>query len=187
CYEKLEMMDEARTYYKKAVKLAPQMSQGWYGIALTLEFEERWYESIHYIRKALEYDDHNSDYWVLLGDCEYKLNNIAEAEECYKKALDHEPENLDAWLAFSIYFEEENRMEEAIHITAEAMKFHPECSELYYRIVCLHYLDGRPKEAYTQLEIALAKDYSYHKALFEMLPELKYDSTILQIIEQRKL
>ena len=137
----------------------------------------------HYLRKALENDDHNSDYWVLLGDCEYKLSNIAEAEECYRKALVHEPENLDAWLAFSIYFEEENRLEEAIEITTEAIKFHPSASELYYRIVCLHYLDGKLKEAYAQLEIALSKDYSYHKLLFEMLPELKNDLTVLQLIE----
>jgi tetratricopeptide (TPR) repeat protein len=162
------------------------MSQAWYGIALTLEFEERWYESIHYIRKALECDGNNSDYWVLLGDCEYKLNNIAEAEECYRKALDHEPENLDAWLAFSIYFEEENRLEEAIEITAEAIKFHTSTSELYYRMVCLLYLAGKLKEAYAQLEIALNKDYSYHRMLFEMMPELKNDLTILQLIEQQK-
>ncbi|MBL0342081.1 MAG: tetratricopeptide repeat protein [Bacteroidetes bacterium] len=121
CYEKLEQMDDARTYYKKAVKILPDMAQAWYGIAITLEFEERWYEAIHYVRKAIEKDEHNSEFWLLLGDCEYNLNNIAEAGECYIKVVEEEPELIDGWLSYAHYLTETGNADEAIQITEKAL------------------------------------------------------------------
>lgn len=46
-------MDEARQYYKKAVKLDSNMGDAWFGIGVTLDFEERYFESLHFYKKHL--------------------------------------------------------------------------------------------------------------------------------------
>lgn len=186
CYEKLEQMDEARTYYKKSVKLLPEMAQAWYGIALTLEFEERWYEAIHYVRKAIEKDATNADYWLLLGDCEFNLNNIADAGECYAKVTEELPANIDGWLSYAHFLTETGNADEAVTLTERALGFHPECAELHYRQMVNLYCTGDLKQAYLQLETAMDKDLGALNMIFELLPSLQNDQQIIQLISNKR-
>src|SRR5688572_19731284 len=186
CYEKLELMDEARTYFKKCVKLIPDMAQAWYGIAITLEFEERWYEAIHYIRKAIEKDELNGEYWLLLGDCEFNLNNLSEAETCYIKVTEDEPDLVDGWLSYAHFLTETGKSKEAIEVTGRALVFHSDCAELYCRQSVNHYVAGNTKEAYLIFETALDKDADAGQVVFEMLPDLKKDKVILNLIHNKK-
>ena len=158
CYEKLEQMDEARTFYKKAVRMIPDMAQAWYGIALTLEFEERWYEAIHYVRKAIEKDRTNPDYILLLGDCEFNLNNIAEAGECYVAVTTEFPSSIDGWLSYAHFLTETGNPDEAVDIIRFAINIHPECGELYYRQMVNLYACGRTAESYEHLSTAMEMD-----------------------------
>lgn len=186
CYEKLEKMEEARTYYKKAVKILPDMAQAWYGIAITLEFEERWYEAIHFVRKAIEKDEHNGEYWLLLGDCEFNLNNLNEAGECYIKVVEDDPGLIDGWLSYAHYLVETGRQDDAIEITEKALTFHPECVELYYRQTANLYSAGALKESYEVLETALHRDISSIHVLFEMMPALRNDQVIINLIANKR-
>jgi tetratricopeptide (TPR) repeat protein len=186
CYEKLGQMDEARTYYKKAVKILPDMAQAWFGIAITLESEERWYEAIHYVRKAIEKDEHNGEYWLLLGDCEFNLNNITEAGECYIKVVEDDPGLIDGWLSFAHFLTETGKQDEAVEITEKGLTYHPECAELYYRQTANLYSAGALQEAYEMLEVALLKDIDSSQVLFEMLPALQNDQVLLKIIANKR-
>ena len=87
CYEKLEQMQEARAYYKKAVKLDGELGDAWFGIGVTLDFEDRYFESLYYYKKALAIDDQNPDYWFAIADARYKLNQIEESELPMKRWL----------------------------------------------------------------------------------------------------
>ena len=162
------------------------MAQAWYGIAITLEFEERWYEAIHYVRKAIEKDEHNSDFWLLLGDCEYNLNNISEAGDCYIKVVEEEPDLVDGWLSYAHFLTETGNSEEAIHITEKAMLFHPDSTDLVYRQTANMYSAGRIKDAYVLLDIALDKDPESIQLLFDMLPDTQNDQHILNQIKNKK-
>ena len=61
CYEKLEQMDEARSFYKKSVKMDPKLADAWFGVGVTLDFEERYFEALHFYKKALDLDLTNPD------------------------------------------------------------------------------------------------------------------------------
>jgi tetratricopeptide (TPR) repeat protein len=186
CYEKLERMDEARTYYKKAVKLLPEMAQAWYGIALTLEFEERWYEAIHYIRKAIEKDPGNPEYILLLGDCEFNLNNLTEAWECYCRVTEEEPSYIDGWLSLAHFLTETGNPQEAVNVTDKALTLMPECAELIYRQVVNLYCAGYLNEAYEYMETAMDKDFSHLGMVFELLPSLRNDQTMMNLVNNKR-
>jgi tetratricopeptide (TPR) repeat protein len=136
------------------------MAAAWFGIAITLEFEERWYEAIHYVKRALELNSENGEYWFLLGDCEREMNNLEEAEECYRKAIEYNPDNIDIWFEFADFLYQNNRLFEAIEITASGIKFHVDSIELQIRLVMYLYVDGQLKEAYNHFEDVLDKENS---------------------------
>src|SRR5690606_6073060 len=75
CYEKLELMDEAREHYRKAVKLDPLLADAWFGIGVTLDFDDRYFESLHFYKKALELEDSNPDYWFAIDRKSTRLNS----------------------------------------------------------------------------------------------------------------
>ncbi|MBL0072170.1 MAG: tetratricopeptide repeat protein [Bacteroidetes bacterium] len=160
--------------------------QAWFGIAITLESEERWYEAIHYVRKAIEKDEHNGEYWLLLGDCEFNLNNITEAGECYIKVVEDDPGLIDGWLSFAHFLTETGKQDEAVEITEKGLTYHPECAELYYRQTANLYSAGALQEAYEMLEVALLKDIDSSQVLFEMLPALQNDQVLLKIIANKR-
>jgi tetratricopeptide (TPR) repeat protein len=186
CYEKLEKMDEARTYYKKAVRMLPEMAQGWYGIALTLEFEERWYEAIHYVKKALEKDPAHPEYLLLLGDCEFNLNNLSEAWECYQRVTEDEPSYIDGWLSLAHFLTETGNPQEAVNMTDKALGLLPECAELIYRQVVNLYCAGYLNEAYEYMETAMEKDFSQAGMVFELLPSLRNDQFMMNLINNKR-
>jgi tetratricopeptide (TPR) repeat protein len=179
-------MDEARSFYKKSVKLLPEMAQAWYGIALTLEYDDRWYEAIHYVRKAIEKDESNPEYWLLLGDCEFNLNNLTEAAECYMRITEDSPSYIDGWLSYAHFLTETGDPAKAITETEKAILLHPECPELWYRQVINLYSDGQIQESYICMSSALELDDSQFNMVFELMPSLKQDQILIQLIQNKR-
>lgn len=182
CYEKLEKMDDARTFYKKAVRLLPEMAQAWYGIALTLEFEERWYEAIHYVKKALEKDPGNPEYLLLLGDCEFNLNNLNEAFECYRQVTVDEPTFIDGWVSLSDFYIETGNPQEAVNVMNTGLFYNPGNAELLYHQVVNFYCTGELEDSYVYLQQAMEADASQVSLIFELLPAIRNDQHIINII-----
>jgi tetratricopeptide (TPR) repeat protein len=183
CYEKLEKMDEARDFYKKATKLNPYLAEAWFGIGITLDFEDRLYEAVHYIRKALELDANNPEFWFALGDIECKSGNVVIAEQAYQKVIELAPDDPDIRLDYSALLMEQSRNDESIEILAEGIKYNPDNSELYYRLAFYQYIAGNKHEAYVVLADALMLNHEQHTLLFEYLPQLADDVTIMQMID----
>jgi tetratricopeptide (TPR) repeat protein len=134
------------------------------------------------VRKAIEKDELNGEYWLLLGDCEFNLNNLSEAESCYQKVTEDEPDLIDGWISHAHFLVETGRSDEAIQITDKALGLHPDSTELLCRQVVNHYVSGSPKEAYRFFATAIDKDTDAGQILFEMMPELKLDQVILSLI-----
>ena len=162
------------------------MSQAWFGIGVTFEEEDRWYEAIHYIKKAIELDDQNGEYWLGLGDCEYRLNNYEEAEECYRKVIDFDPENEDGWISYSELLAELNRPFEASEIINTALFYHHDNQELRYRQVVYLYQAGYQQDAYVRFAETMEKYPTGFAIIFELLPSLEFDTHIGDIIRNNR-
>ncbi|HEU4719066.1 MAG TPA: tetratricopeptide repeat protein [Bacteroidia bacterium] len=182
-YEKKEEWDLAMIHYNKAIKLSPDLADGWLGMGLCLEMLGRMQEAIHYVKKAIEIAPDNSEYWYTFGDIQVKLGFQEEAEAAYRKVLEIEPENPDIWLDYSgLQFEMENE-DIALETLAEGIKFHPSNAELNYRMSAYLLSLGKKQDALSYLHNALQLDFEKHNTLFEFLPQLKENTGLAEIIE----
>lgn len=186
CYEYLDNFEQARKYYKKAIKLNPHMAVAWFGIGSTLETEEKWFEAIYYIKKAAELDEYNADFWFSLAECYRHTNNIVSAEDSYRKVIEFEPENTEIWNSYSNFLLEYNRYEDAIELMAEAIKNHSDFAEYHFRMAAYLSLNDKNLEFHEYVESGLNLDFSKHKVLFEINPQLKNSEVVTNLIEQKR-
>lgn len=79
--------------HQQAIKINPYFADGWYSIGVILMHSDKWYEAIHYLKKAIEIEQENGEFWFALGDCEANLNHHNEAVECYENVIEMDPQN----------------------------------------------------------------------------------------------
>ena len=84
----LDRLDKALSYFHKVVQSDDNFSDAWYAIALILDFQSRDMEALHYMKKALELNKDNVDYWFTYAEIQEKIGFIEEAEIAYKKVIE---------------------------------------------------------------------------------------------------
>ncbi|WP_394347711.1 tetratricopeptide repeat protein [Mangrovivirga cuniculi] len=126
----------------------------------------------------------NSDYYVALGQIEYKAGNYNESLQAFEQASNHSPLNLDIWLDWSFIYYDLQEFAEACNIMEEAIDELPEEAELYYRMTIYLFCEGKYQEAFNYLENALVLDFEKHTVLYEFFPKLETQKALFKIIEQ---
>jgi tetratricopeptide (TPR) repeat protein len=58
--------------YNKCVKLDPANADAWLGIGVVLDALNRLTESVHYIKKAIEINTNEPDYWYVFAEIQEK-------------------------------------------------------------------------------------------------------------------
>jgi tetratricopeptide (TPR) repeat protein len=183
-YEKLGQLQQALKYFKDAVKLDESWDEGWYGIAACLTAESRFIEAISCVRKALKINEFEVDYWLMLGQLEYKIGNVFSADEAFAKAAEIEPDYEEVWLQWSLLYFEEKDYKKAYELVQDGLDSTPEEANLYYRGTAYLLYLGDYREAMLNLEIALTLDYESHTQLFDFFPEIEKQKIIYKLIEQ---
>ena len=183
CYEKLEDYNNAHIFYHKAIRRDTYLSDAWLGIGIVLDYQNRTGEGIHYVKKAIELDKENADYWYIKGEMEQKLGFIEEAKQAYDRVIAYGYDEHDIWLDYSNLYFELGQFNEAINLLEEGIRQYPEINELYYRIVaCLLSL----RMEFSALEVmkkALDLQSDNYHLLFEYYPTSVKNSSILDLIE----
>ena len=145
---------------------------------------QRWFEAIHFLKKALALDDKNAYYWLAIGDAETSMGNTVTGMESYQKSAELEPMNPEAWIKWSVVNHEQGDFEMAAELMLSAIDQMPEESELYYRAAVYFIKSGRYKEAFNYLETGLILNYEGHEIMFEYFKNLDTQKAIFRIIEQ---
>lgn len=184
CHEKLHEWAPAKQYYQRALELSPEADEAWFGLGMVLCEQERWYEALHYIRKAIGLYDGSGEYWLGLGRAEYQIGNVVSALEAFERATTADPASAEAWVGWATILYEQGHYEEAADLVRTALEAQPEDAELHYRACAYLLAAGRYRDACTYLEQALVLDFERHPVLFEYLPELASQPTLLKLIDQ---
>jgi tetratricopeptide (TPR) repeat protein len=184
--EKLGQTEEALTHYRKATKIEPLWDEGWFGIAVCLNLQEKWYESIHFSRKALKINEENYEYWMLLAECEAKIGNVISAAEAYEQAANLAPFQAEVWLNWSLLFYEQGDYAKAVQLVVEGMEDNPKEAEMYYRATVYLLHGGQYKQAFEYLETALTLDFDKHILLFDFFQEIEQQKALYRIIQEFK-
>src|SRR5690606_38582639 len=146
--------------------------------------KEKYFEAIHYFKKALNLTKENYNYWIGLADAEFHLGNMQASSEAYEEAINLEPGIVEAYVNLALIYFNQNRFEEAIDVTREGIEELPEEAGLYYRLVVYLIKMGNYKEAFSFLEIGLTLNFEKHTVMYDMMPELKQQKALYKIIAQ---
>jgi tetratricopeptide (TPR) repeat protein len=184
--ERQKKFEAALSYYKDAVKLDPLWDEGYYGLAVCLTEMDKWFESLHFLKKAIKLNESNPLYWTGLADVEAYLGNTISADEAYQKSIELDSFFAPTWVKWAQLHYDLEDFEKSADIMLSAIDELPEEADFYYRSAIFLIKAGQFKEAFHFLESGLILDYDQHVIMFEYFPNLETQKAIFKLIQQYK-
>ncbi|MEM9820175.1 MAG: tetratricopeptide repeat protein [Bacteroidota bacterium] len=181
CYESLNDVNLAKSFYLRAVKIDPQNSEVHFRMGECYSREQRWESAIGCYEKALHLNGRREEYLAAIGEAYFQVDNDEKAAFFFQKAADTAPETTKYWIQYASFLMDTGAIEMALDTLDEAGQFSEGTELLYCRIACLFQL-GRRKEALYLLGQALSENFSMHDALFDLIPTLENDRDIKAVI-----
>jgi len=132
--------------------------------------ERKWEESIVFIRKALDVDETNPEYWLTLAKVYTDSNKQEKASKTYKYASRLEPENSEIWLSWVESLLKFGETGNALRILKSGLKKNSDVA-LKYRMVSLLMERKKESEALAMLEKAMEQDFIQVNYLFDVYPK----------------
>jgi tetratricopeptide (TPR) repeat protein len=173
----------ALLHYQKAVKIDPELSPAWLGIGVVYDLNESYIESLFFIKKALELESNNPEFWYIYGDVLYRAGQLDEAVNAYQRTSELEKDNFEVLLDLALVYYELGDIEGLTDTIAAAVTtFGIENPAVAYRYAAFCFITGKNKEGLTILEGALEKDYEGHEGFLEFEPTFKLNTTITNLI-----
>jgi tetratricopeptide (TPR) repeat protein len=173
----------ALLHYQKAVKIDPELSPAWLGIGVVYDLNESYIESLFFIKKALELESNNPEFWYIYGDVLYRAGQLDEAVSAYQRTSELEKDNFEVLLDLALVYYELGDIEGLTDTIATAVTtFGMEKAAVAYRYAAFCFITGKSKEGLIVLESALEKDYEGHEGFLEFEPTFKLNTTITNLI-----
>lgn len=186
CFEKLEDLQNAERYYRKATQSDPNMANAWLGLASIASTRGNEFESLALAKRAISIDAKSGDVWYTVGNLHKKLGFVDEAIEAYEKALEFAPSEYSIYLDYSEMLFDQNMIDEANEVIELGIDKLPEQSEIYYRFAAYLLKNGQEEDAIDYLEQAIEIDAEQVTSFLEYYPEALSFHAVLNLIEKIK-
>ncbi|NLY09808.1 MAG: tetratricopeptide repeat protein [Tissierellia bacterium] len=151
---KLDRDQEAFTLYKELIRIAPNESGAYYGLAYTAERIARPLEEIaSYYDKAISKDSDYHRAYYYGGHIYDQMGDKDKALKYFKKTVELAPGDHVAWNDLGATYEELGHYEDAIFCIRNSLEVCPTYGRAWYNLgVVLHRLGDKSKalEAYEQ-------------------------------------
>jgi len=135
-----EEYENALVSYQNSIDENDEFSISYAGKAFVYAAQNDYNKAIESIRKAIELDRENPEYWLLLGEYLNRNGKINEAEEMFTFAADHFPNESDVWLFYSDFYVMNQQVEKAIEVLYKGIDIHPDNISYLYRMANYYYL-----------------------------------------------
>lgn len=182
CYLSLGECFQARKLLSKSIKLDPYNDEVYYYLGLCDLADNKFQSAVNYLLKSIEIEDRREEYYAAIARAYGKLEEFHKAEFYFKKATETGPEQAEFWVEYVCFLIKIEQTEAALEVLDEAEYYTCGPELLYCRAICLIQANRR-EEAFVVLHDALTDDYEGHFFLFEIKPELEYDSDVIAIID----
>lgn len=172
CHEKLGNNDLAKQYYYKTVHEDPLLDKGW--IAIT-DFYYRlgnFQKALYYINKAINIDEDNVLYWKRSAEINKNLKLYEEADIAYQKTVELGNYELQTWLSWADILIHLGEYNNAVITLLQGLEFHPENSDLEYRLASVYYLLNEEIKGQYHLANALNNNYQGHELASMLFPSI---------------
>jgi len=180
-YEAKEAYPEAKSAYIKAARINDKSGEAFFRLGECYAFEERWVHALSAYENAYKLEQFNAEYAASVGEAHYQLDNNEKANEFFKAALELDITEINIWvqyISFLIDIEEFDLAFEAITIAEEY------CQDVELKCckIAACYQGNKSQEGTLLLLQALMEEENFGILLFELFPDLKEESEILNII-----
>ena len=187
-YYKLNNLEKAKFIIEEAIKLKPNMPNGYCIKGLILKSLNQYNESKLALEKAIEIDNKYFDAYINLGLLNKDSNKYNEAEEYYLKALEINNQSAIAHLNLGACYKEKEELEKAILHTKIAINIDNKLKNCYLNLATIYNQIGNYKKSlsFTKKEILMNKDSDLG---YQLLSELIKKGELLNTseIDNRKL
>jgi tetratricopeptide (TPR) repeat protein len=175
-----ERLRDAQANFEKAIDVAPEALDGYWGMAVLCHQQERWEEALSWYSQSLEHRPQ----WegiirTRMGNIYRRLSKLPEAEKELTRALELEPDNqqvVDALTSLGDYYYKTDNDDEAALRVYEKIRHLPEMSDDYENLV------GNMR--YYQQEYQAAAD-AYRRAIKIDNSEAVYYSNLALALERQ--
>lgn len=182
--EKLERYREAIEWYEKATRIDPDFAENWYGIAVCYLFLKSYRDALFYVNKAIALDGENPDYWFTLGNIHSNLGASTDAIKAFSKTTELDPFDDEAWTSLARLEFKRGDAEKAIRILRDSYPHTFDVSTVNYHLAAYCYLTGDTDQAMKFLEKGLKLDYSEHRLIPKICPEMPEDPAYVKLLEK---
>ena len=187
CYEKAGNFVKAIENYHLAIEMDENLPDAWIGAGLSSIELGQIATGMSCIKRAVELEETNPEYWYILGDTQFKHKLFEKAKSSYQVVSELAPSHKDIWLDYSNLYALEDNFEIAIETIRKGIKTQNNNPDLYYRLAVYLLRSEQAKEAYKNIEFALNLNYKKHQQIFNYHPKLKFDQNLLDIIATYKV
>jgi tetratricopeptide (TPR) repeat protein len=184
CYIQLRNYTKGFEFYQKAITHNKLNDRAWFGSCLIMKIKNDYHSAYKYIRKAINIDVENSDYWFFMAKICGKLNLFSETVEAYDKVCGLAPGRLSSWLKYSELLHHKGMVVRAISVLETGLLHHPLNALLHYRLSAYYLESMNEKNAVKHLKKALIVDSSRHNYLFELYPEAQFNPSVVKMISK---
>lgn len=185
-YEKLKLYAQARHYYILATDLDPADEELHYKIGTLYGKDQKWETALKHFERALSLNKEHVKSLQGLGAALLKLEDFEMGFAFLKKATTIKIKNITPWLKYIKELIRHEAFEEAMDAIEEAYYHIGDHIDLLYLDATNHFGLGKAKEGMIILENALAIDDKKSRMVFNLIPDLRQRSSIVQLISKYK-
>ncbi|GLB53701.1 hypothetical protein NBRC110019_27420 [Neptunitalea chrysea] len=172
CHEKLGNYELARQFYYKTVHEDPLLDKGWIAITDFYYRNNNFQKALYYINKAISIDEENVLYWKRSAEINKQLSLYEEADIAYQKTVELGNYELETWVSWADILTHLGEYNSAIITLLQGLEFHPESSELEYRLASLYYLEHDDIKGQYHLLNALRHNYEGYEYISKLFPSI---------------
>jgi tetratricopeptide (TPR) repeat protein len=183
CFKEAGNLKEAMLYCVKATHEDPQLDEAWVESAMVLDALDKTLEAIHCMKKAIELDPENPDYWYISAQFYWKVGLGGDAGLAYRHLLSLGVIEPNIWLEYTELLIEQDETEMALDNLYNGLEAHPEDAEMHYIAAGFFFANEFAKEGKLLLALAMELDPENKQIIFENFPQLSEDKMILDFIK----
>jgi tetratricopeptide (TPR) repeat protein len=148
-------LDEAITYYKKAIQINPTYADTFNNLGLALQEKGQIEEAELAFNQAIKIDPDYAYAYYNLGNVLMEKKHIDEALTCYQKAIDINPDLLDAYKNLGNALKEKGLHNDAITTYRKILRIESNRPDIYYNLGIVLKETGQLAEAIAYYQKAL--------------------------------
>ena len=176
---------KAKHLLYKAIKIDPYNDEAYFTLGECYVYEKNWYSAINAYHKALDIDDASEDYYYHLAKAYVEVEDYTKATFNFNKAIKKGPIISTFYADYASFLIKLGLYHEALCILDESEEYTYGADLLFCRAIALIHT-GRREDGISFLEEAFEEDFSMHRIIFDISPEMEVDKEIASMIKYYK-